>query len=123
MRGRFLLYCLLLAATGQAIAADVGGWFADRSKPEEAESCLQTAARAERESSAPLFYQAALCSLQAEPADAAAARLWMNKSADMNYLPAHRMLRALQAAEQGTHATARHCHSLGDDRQLCHGGL
>jgi hypothetical protein len=127
MPGRFLTHCLLaallLVATGQAVAADVGGWFADRGKPEEPESCLQTAARAERESSAQLFYLAALCSLQAEPADTVAARLWIHKSAQMNYAPAHRMLRALQAAEQGTHAAARHCHSLGDDRQLCHGGL
>jgi TPR repeat protein len=115
----------------QAGAADIGGWIASQSKPAEPaaapETCLQAAARAERENSAQLFFQAALCALQgseAAPADPQSAKVWMTKAAAMQHVAAHRMLASMQAAEQAaqTHERpARHCHALGEGRELCHG--
>jgi len=37
-------------------------------------------------------------------------------------MPAQRLLRALLIAEAGVHGPARHCHTLGDGQELCHGG-
>jgi len=125
---RWSLVCTMLVS-GPARAADVGGWFADQQKAsaqaassESAQTCPQVIARAAVDTTAIGAYQAAGCYLQAETPDLVAAKAWLLRSAEMNFLPAHRLLRSLQAAELGAHSTSRHCHDLGEGRQICHGG-
>ena len=120
--------CALLASF-PVQAADIGGWFADQQKagaqatPDpSADACPQVIARAGLDSTAMGAYHAALCHLQAEKPDTIAARAWLSRSAELNFLPAHRLLRALQAAEAGAHSPVPHCHDLGEGRQICHGG-
>lgn len=121
------LACALAAAP--VAAADVGGWFADQQKaaaqaPASAQSsgCPQAVARANADATAINTYQAAHCYLQGDSPDLVAARAWLTRSAEMNFMPAHRLLRALALAEAGVHASQRHCHDLGEGRQICHGG-
>lgn len=116
-------------AMAPAAAADVGGWFADQQKAAaqataatSASSCPQAVARAAAEASAINTYQAAHCYLQGDSPDLVAAKAWLTRSAGMNFMPAHRLLRALALAEGGVHASQRHCHDLGEGRQICHGG-
>jgi hypothetical protein len=112
-----------------AQAADIGGWYADqqRAATQAASSptpdaCPQVIARATLDATALGAYHAAWCYLQAEQPDLIAARAWLSRSAESGFLPAHRLLRALQAAEAGLHSPAPHCHDLGEGRQICHGG-
>lgn len=126
MRGSLL--CAVLVS-GAASAADVGGWFAEQQKAgtqaassPAAESCPQIIARAAADTTAIGAYQAAHCYLQSDTPDLVAAKAWLSRSAEMNFLPAHRLLRSLQAAESGAHGASRHCHDLGEGRQICHGG-
>jgi TPR repeat protein len=112
-----------------ALAADVGGWFAEQQRAEAQaasnqgkQSCAQVIARAARDATAIGAYEAAHCYLQADPADLVAAKAWLSRSAEMNFLPAQRLLRSLLAAESGAHAALPHCHDLGEGRQICHGG-
>jgi len=113
---------------GGAGAADVGGWYADQQKaaaatvPADTPSCPLAVARAAAEPTAISTYQAAHCYLQGDAPDLVAAKAWLSRSADLDFLPAHRLLRSLQLAEAGVHARQRHCHDLGEGRQLCHGG-
>jgi len=129
-RGVFLgaFVCALLAWL-PARAADIGGWFADQQKaaaqPESnpaGDACPQTIARAALDTTGIGAYHAALCYLQAGKPDPVAAQAWLSRSAEMNFLPARRLLRALQAADTGSHSPAPHCHDLGEGRQICHGG-
>jgi TPR repeat protein len=110
-------------------AADVGGWYADQQKAAAVASakaddaaCPQVIARAAVDPSALAAYRAALCYLQAEAPDVVAAKAWLGRSADMGFMPAHRVLRALLVAEAGVHSAAPHCHVLGEGQQICHGG-
>jgi hypothetical protein len=110
-------------------AADVGGWFADQQKAREMaaasgkdDACPLVIARAASEPSALGAYRAALCYLQTEPADVVAAQAWLARSADGGFMPAHRLLRSLLAAEAGVHSATPHCHFLGEGQQICHGG-
>ena len=126
MRGLFV--CTMLVSN-LASAADVGGWFADQQKAsaqaasgQAAQSCPQVIARAAVEPTALGAYQAAGCYLQAETPDLVAAKAWLSRSAEMNFLPAQRLLRSLLAAEAGAHAALPHCNDLGEGRQICHGG-
>jgi hypothetical protein len=119
---------LLLGAGAQA--ADVGGWYADQQKAAMAaaqkadpDSCPMVLKRAAAEATGRGAYQAALCYLQAEPPDTVAAKAWLMRSAELNYLSADRLLRALQAAEAAHHSATPHCHNLGNGQQLCHGGV
>jgi len=111
-----------------AVAADVGGFFADQQKARETaaakgeDSCPQWIASAARDDSALASYRAALCYLQADPADAVAAKAWLARSTEQGFMPAQRLLRSLLIAEAGMHGPTRHCHTLGDGQQLCHGG-
>lgn len=114
---------------GSAGAADVGGWFADQQKAaaqattaSSASACPQAVARAAAEANAINAYQAAHCYLQGDNPDLVAAKAWLARSAEMNFMPAHRLLRNLALAEAGVHASQRHCHDLGEGRQICHGG-
>jgi TPR repeat protein len=116
-------------AFGPALAADVGGWFAEQQKAAAqdattptAASCPQIVARAATDPTALGAYHAAHCYLQADAPDLVAAKAWLARSAEMDFPPAHRLLRALQAAENGSHSSVRHCHDLGEGRQICHGG-
>lgn len=123
-----LVCCAVVALP--AGAADVGGWYADQQKAAAHQavaaaspsSCSQAVARAAAEATAINTYQAAHCYLQGDSPDLVAARAWLTRSAEMNFLPAHRLLRALTLAEAGVHASQRHCHDLGEGRQICHGG-
>jgi len=116
-----------LCGASPARAADVGGWYAEQQKSATASgagtpTCPQAVARATAEPTAISTYQAAHCYLQAETADLVAAKAWLARSAELNFMPAHRLLRALALAEGGVHASQRHCHDLGEGRQICHGG-
>lgn len=123
--GTALLCAALWPAS--AGAADVGGWFAEQQKaaaagtPSAMASCPQAVARAAAEPTAINTYNAAHCYLQGDAPDLVAAKAWLSRSAEMNFMPAHRLLRSLQLAESGVHAGQRHCHDLGEGRQLCHG--
>jgi hypothetical protein len=118
--------CLFMALP--ALAADVGGFYADQQKAREAaaakgsDTCPQWLARAASDDTALAGYRAALCYLQAERPDAVAAKAWLARSSEMGFMPAQRLLRALLIAEAGVHGPARHCHTLGDGQELCHGG-
>jgi hypothetical protein len=118
--------CLLCAVP--ALAADVGGFYADQQKAREVaaakgtDTCPQWIARAASEDTGLSGYRAALCYLQAEPPDAIAAKAWLARSSELGFMPAQRLLRALLIADAGVHGPTRHCHSLGDGQQLCHGG-
>jgi hypothetical protein len=118
--------CMLVAQA--ASGADVGGWYAEQQKAaaQRAEqgtlSCPQAVARAAAAPSPLNSYNAAHCYLQGDAPDLVAARAWLVRSAEMNFLPAQRLLRALAAAEAAAHASQRHCHDLGEGRTLCHGG-
>ena len=108
-------------------AADIGGWFADQERPkvQGADSqveCAHAIRDAASATSAVSAYRAALCYLQAETPDTLAATAWLTRAAELKFLPADRLLRSLQAAQAGPHSAARHCHDLGDGRQICHGG-
>lgn len=109
-------------------AADIGGFFADQQKARESaaakgeDSCPQWIASAARDDSALASYRAALCYLQADPADAVAAKAWLRRSTEQGFMPAQRLLRSMLVAEAGMHAPTRHCHVLGDGQQFCHGG-
>ena len=110
-------------------AADVGGWYADQQKAAamaatkaQDDGCPQLIARAASDDSSLAAYRAALCYLQAETPDVVAAKAWLGRSADAGFMPAHRVLRALLFVEAGAHGAAPHCHPLGEDQQICHGG-
>ncbi len=129
---RALIIGVLVAAgwacAASARAADVGGWYDDQKKAAaqaasstSSTSCPQTVARANAEPTPVLTYQAAHCYLQGDAPDLVAARAWLTRSADMNFMAAHRLLRALALAEASSHTGQRHCHDLGEGRQLCHG--
>ncbi len=127
---RLAWLCGALCVAAAVRAADVGGWFADQQKAAAASAagagtsttCPQAVARATAQPTAVSTYQAAHCYLQPEAADLVAAKAWLTRSSELNFLPAHRLLRALQQAEAGEHASQRHCHDLGEGRQICHGG-
>jgi TPR repeat protein len=115
----------LFAACTSASAADIGGWMQQQDRAQsgvDGLSCAQLATRATQENSALAAYQAALCYLQGQDADALAAKAWLARAAELNHLPAHRMLNAMLRAEAAQHPSAAHCHDLGEGRQLCHGG-
>jgi hypothetical protein len=111
-------------------AADVGGFFADQqkaqaiaaSKDAAAVTCAETIARAPADGAALAAYRAGLCYLQADRPDLLAAKAWLVRSAELDFMPAHRLLRSLSMAEAQPHVAAPHCHDLGEGRQLCHGG-
>ena len=130
-RGGMIRLALAWAAVGSSatFAADVGGWFAEQQKvatqaamAPAASSCPQVVARAAADPTAVGAYHAAFCYLQADSPDLVAAKAWLARSAEMDFLPAQRLLRSLLAAEAGAHSAARHCHDLGEGRQICHGG-
>lgn len=91
-----------------ALAADIGGWFAEQQQKAEAadttnaEACPQVIARAAADTTGAAAYRAALCHLQGDAPDAAAAKAWLARAAELNHLPARRLLQALLRAE-GTH--------------------
>jgi hypothetical protein len=103
-----LSLCMLLAHA--ASGADVGGWFAEQQKAaaQRAEQgtppCPQAVARAAADPTALNSYNAAQCYLQGDTPDLVAARAWLVRSAELNFVPAQRLLRALAAAEAPAHA-------------------
>jgi hypothetical protein len=130
-RGDAIRRVVLFAVIGSSpsLAADVGGWYAEQQKAASraaqapaAASCPEVIARAAADATGPAAYQAASCYLQSDPPDLVAAKAWLARSAQTNYLPAQRLLRSLLAAEADANATTRHCHDLGEGRQVCHGG-
>jgi len=123
---------LVMAAAGlslQAEAADIGGYLADQQKASAilaakatSDACPDVIARAATDTSSLAAYRAALCYLQAETPELVAAKAWLGKSSEAGFMPAHRLLRSLLAAEAGLHVSSAHCHMLGEGQQLCHGG-
>jgi TPR repeat protein len=143
VQARFSAACRRAAIGGIAAvslaanAADIGGFFADQQKAQAIAAeraaekaaeqaaepgCPQAVANAAADGSALAAYRAGLCYLQAEQPDMLAAEAWLSRSADLGFMPAHRLLRQLLAAQAAPHASAPHCHPLGEGRQLCHGG-
>ena len=125
----FWVCTAVMLASLPAVAADVGGFYADQQKARELatakdkdDSCPQLIARAAKDDSALAAYRAALCYLQADPPELIAAKAWLARSTDLGFMPAQRLLRSLLIAEAGPHNTAPHCHVLGEGQQLCHGG-
>lgn len=122
--GRWLV--AIAAATSLCThAADIGGFMADRLKPPAPSGpneCAQVIRQAAAEATAINAYRAALCYLHGETPDTLAATAWLERSAQLQFLPADRLLRKLQAAQAAPHSTVAHCHDLGEGRQLCHGG-
>ena len=126
LRGAFVCASLVWLP---AHAADIGGWYADQQKAAAQaaagpapDACPQVIARAAADATALGAYRAAVCYLEAGQPDMIAARAWLARSAAMDFPPAQRLLRALQAADAGVHAAVPHCHDLGEGRQICHGG-
>ena len=121
---RWGLACIVSMAAS-AHAADVGGWFADQQKPPVASSeaeCAQAIRQAAADATASNAYRAAWCYLQAQTPDTLAATAWLQRSVEMKFIPAERLLRSLQMAQAGPHSAKAHCHDLGEGRQICHGG-
>jgi TPR repeat protein len=113
-----------------AEAADVGGFYADQQKAQAIAAeraaepaCPQVIARAAADGSALAAYRAGLCYLQADQPDMLAAKAWLSRASELGFMPAHRLLRSVLAAEASPHGGAPHCHPLGDGQQLCHGGV
>ncbi len=116
---------LSLVVPWAAHAADVGGWFSDLQKPPVASGeaeCAQAIRQAAAEATASNAYRAALCYLHAQTPDTLAATAWLQRSVDLKFMPAERLLRNLQMAQAGAHSPTPHCHDLGEGRQICHGG-
>jgi TPR repeat protein len=126
--GAWVVAAAALLAALPASAADIGGFFSDQEKARELaaakgnDTCPSWIARAAGDEAALSSYRAALCYLQAEPPDVVAAKAWLARANDRGFMPAQRLLRALLVAESGVHGPVRHCHSLGDGQQMCHGG-
>jgi hypothetical protein len=108
-------------------AADIGGWFAEQQKAgaqsaSTPDACPTVVARAAADATAASAYEAALCYLQSDAPDLVAAKAWLAQASTLNHLQARRMLHSLQIAEAALHSPLRHCHDLGEGRQICHGG-
>jgi hypothetical protein len=122
--------CGLLAVLAMPVqAADIGGWFAEQQRVSvqaaaqpASGGCAQVIGHATADPTAIKAYHAALCYLQADSLDLVAAKAWWARAADLKSPPAVRLLRALQAVEEGPHSNVPHCHDLGEGRQVCHGG-
>ena len=110
-------------------AADIGGWYAEQqrvaaqaSAGASPASCDEAIAQASTAPSGLSTYRAAVCYLAGERPDLVAARAWLTQSSEMDFLAARLLLRSLTLAQAGAHPIQRHCHDLGEGRQLCHGG-
>jgi hypothetical protein len=130
IRGAHLwLTIALVACSGASFAADIGGWYAEQQRvaaeaaagPSPA-SCAEAIAQATSAPSGLSAYRAAVCYLTGDRVDIVAARAWLAASSESDFLPAQLLLRSLMVAEAGPHSSQRHCHDLGEGRQLCHGG-
>jgi TPR repeat protein len=126
-----VLFCALsLYGALPAAAADIGGWMeAQRSKDAgDAESCTAQIETAKTHTpgmpqAAQSYFQAGLCYLAGQQVaqDSVAAKAWLARAAELQHLPAHRLLASMQAAEAGVHPARYHCHDIGYDRKICHG--
>ncbi|MFM2397954.1 MAG: hypothetical protein RL341_111 [Pseudomonadota bacterium] len=114
-----------------ALAADIGGWMeSQRSKNAGVEqSCAAQIEAAKTQSpgethAAQAYFQAGLCYLAGQQVaqDPVAAKAWLARAAELQHLPAHRLLISMQAAEAGAHPASYHCHDIGYERKICHGG-
>lgn len=119
----------LLVCGGSSFGADIAGWYAEqqRAAAEAAAGstpagCTEAIAQASTSPSGLSAYRAAVCYLSGNPADVVAARAWLVAATESNFLPAQLLLRSLLIAQASPHAGQRHCHDLGEGRQLCHGG-
>ncbi|MGL4576089.1 MAG: hypothetical protein ACRCV9_14995 [Burkholderiaceae bacterium] len=113
-----------------ALAADIGGWM-ESQRNKDATSAQTCAAQIESAKTqlpdtpqaAQLYFQAGLCYLAGQQVaqDPIAAKAWLARAAELQHLPAHRLLISMQAAEAGAHPASYHCHDIGYDRKICHG--
>jgi TPR repeat protein len=106
-----------------ARAADIGGWMqAQRASGTVADPCTEIIDTASREPRADNVYHAGVCYLRAERLDLFAAKAWLNRSASLGHIPAQMLVARIDAMERETHEPTLHCHDLGNDRKICHGG-
>jgi TPR repeat protein len=121
---------LFFALCASALAADIGGWFEQQSRPQppatddDCPALLVDAGKTDASTpdAAQLFYATGLCYLHSNKVarDAVAAAAWLTKAAELDHPLARRALLSLR--ERGsTHAPGYHCHELGMGRRLCHG--
>lgn len=106
-----------------ACAADIGGWMQEQRKQGKApDPCVEIIDIASRDARADNVYHAGVCYLRADRLDLFAAKAWLNRSASLGHIPAQMLLARIDALERETHEPAMHCHDLGNDRKICHGG-
>jgi TPR repeat protein len=126
----FLVCFLSLYYARPALAADIGGWM-ESQRSKDAGSAQTCAAQIEAAKThapgapqaAQSYFQAALCYLAGQQVaqDPVAAKAWLARAAELQHLPAHRLLASMQAAETGAHPASYHCHDIGYERKICHG--
>lgn len=130
MQKLFACGVLLCMGCVSTLAADIGGWFEQQSRPQaqatddHCPAVLAEAGKTEAATpeAAQLFYATGLCYLHSSKVarDPVAASAWLNKAAELDHPLARRALLSLR--ERGSsHAPGYHCHDLGLGRRLCHG--
>jgi hypothetical protein len=123
---------VLLAFAVTAHAADIGGWYEQRSRAElPRDECpelvtLATRTPPDAEGAASLYYAGGLCHLYSDKLqrDPVAAAAWLARAGELDHPLARRTLLVLQEPTPAApmHSAAFHCHDLGEGRKLCHGG-
>jgi TPR repeat protein len=120
---RIALVSLALAMTSNAHAADIGGWMQEQRKQGKApDPCVEIIDTASRDPRADHVYHAGVCYLRTERLDVFAAKAWLQRSASLGHIPAQMLIARIDAAERESHEPTMHCHDLGNDRKICHGG-
>jgi hypothetical protein len=119
----FLAATTFMCVAHVARAADIGGWMQEqRAKGKIADPCVEIIDTASRDPRADHVYHAGVCYLRAERLDLFAAKAWLNRSASLGHIPAQMLVARIDAMERETHEPTQHCHDLGNDRKICHGG-
>jgi hypothetical protein len=120
---RFAFASIALAASGSAHAADIGGWMQEQRKQGKApDPCVEIIDTASRDPRADHVYHAGVCYLRTERLDVFAAKAWLHRSASLGHIPAQMLIARIDAAERESHEPTMHCHDLGNERKICHGG-
>ncbi len=130
MQKLFACGVLLCTLCASALAADIGGWFEQQSRPQpqaaddDCPALLVDAGKTDASTpeAAHLFYATGLCYLHSSKIarDPVAAAAWLTKAAELEHPLARRTLLSLR--ERGSpHPSGQHCHDLGMGRRLCHG--
>jgi hypothetical protein len=113
----------LICVVSVAHTADIGGWMQEQRKQGKApDPCVEIIETASRDPRADHVYHAGVCYLRAERFDLFAAKAWLNRASVLGHIPAQMMIARIDVAEREAHEPTMHCHDLGNDRKICHGG-